>query len=260
MATADIEKDLREKVSESVSLVQEGIDRFRVVSPFVLEDGDHLSIVLRRENGGWMLADEGHTYMHLTYSIGESDLHRGSRQKIITNALSLFGIQDRDGELVLPIEQGEYGRGLYSFVQAILKISDVTFLTREIVRSTFAEDFRTFVCETVPEERRTFDWHHPGHDPQGMYSVDCRVNGLKLPLFIFALPTDDKTRDATISILQFEKWGLPFRSLGIFEDQEEIGRRPLARFTDVCERQFSSLTGNTDRLARFLAEAMQEAS
>jgi len=257
MATSDIERDLHEKVCSSVSLHPEGTDRYRVFSPFVLDDGDHLSIVLRRENGNWVFSDEGHTYMHLTYSIPEVDLQRGNRQRIISNALAAFRVVDRDGELVMPVENNEYGNALYSFVQAMLKISDVSFLSRERVKSTFMEDFRVFVSETIPEDRRTFDWHHPEHDPQGMYSVDCRVNRMPRPLMIFALPNDDRTRDATISILQFEKWGLPFRSMGVFEDQEGIGRRPLARFTDVCERQFSSLTANTDRLARFLLEAME---
>ena len=259
MATSDIERDIREKVCESVSLHPEGTDRYRVFSPFVLDDGDHLSIVLRRENGRWIFSDEGHTYMHLTYSIPEADLQRGNRQKIITNALAAFRVDDRDGELVVPVDGDQYGNALYSFVQALLKISDVTYLSRERVKSTFLEDFKAFLLEAIPESRRTFDWHHPQHDPQGMYSVDCRVNGMPRPLFVFALPNDDRTRDATISILQFEKWGLPFRSVGIFEDQEGIGRRPLARFTDVCERQFSSLTANTDRLARFLGEAMESA-
>jgi len=257
MATSDIERDLHEKVCDSVSLHPEGTDRYRVFSPFVLDDGDHLSIVLRRENGHWVFSDEGHTYMHLTYSIPEVDLQRGTRQRIISNALAAFRVVDRDGELVMPVENNEYGNALYSFVQAMLKISDVSFLSRERVKSTFMEDFQAFMSETIPESRRTFDWHHPEHDPQGMYSVDCRVNRMPRPLMIFALPNDDRTRDATISILQFEKWGLPFRSMGVFEDQEGIGRRPLARFTDVCERQFSSLTANTDRLARFLLEAME---
>lgn len=260
MATTDIERDLRAKVCESVSLHLEGADRFRVFSPFVLDDGDHLSIVLKRENGRWVFSDEGHTFMHLTYSIPEADLQRGTRQRILSSALSAFRIDDREGELVIPVEGDEYGHALYSFIQGILKISDVTFISRERVKSTFLEDLRAFLSDAVPEERRTFDWHHPGNDPQGMYSVDCRVNGMPRPVFVFALPNDDRTRDATISILQFEKWGLPFRSVGVFEDQEEIARRPLARFTDVCERQFSSLTGNTDRLARFLVEAMERAT
>ena len=110
----------------------------------------------------------------------------------------------------------------------------------------------------VPEERRTFNYNDPVQDPQGMYAVDCRINGLVRPLFVFALPNDDRARDTTIVLLQFEKWGVPHRSLGIFEDQETINRKVLARFSDVCEKQFSSLTGNLDRLRRYLEDTLAE--
>ena len=63
--------------------------------------------------------------------------------------------------------------------------------------------------ETVPENRREFDWFDPRHDPEGKYLIDCRINKMPRPLFVQALPNDDKTRDATITLLQFEKWGVP---------------------------------------------------
>jgi hypothetical protein len=256
MTIDTIVSDFRTKVCDQVQLAQEGMDRYRVFTPFLFEDGDHLAIVLRRESAGWILSDEGHTYMHLTYDIEEKDFQKGTRQKIITNALSVFKVEDRDGELMLAIQEDHYGDALFSFSQALLKITDVAYLSRERVRSTFMEDFRAFISETVPEHRRIFDWHDPRQDPQGMYNVDCRVNGMERPLFVFALPGDDKARDATISLLQFEKMGLSLRSMAVFEDQESVNRKVLARLSDVCEKQFSSLGANKERIVRYLREVM----
>jgi len=94
------------------------------------------------------------------------------------------------------------------------------------------------------------------HDPEGKFTVDCLVNGMAKPLMIYALPSDDKVRDTTIGLLKFEVWGLSSRAVGIFKDQEEINRKVLARISDVCEKPFSSLGANRDRISRYLKEAL----
>jgi hypothetical protein len=255
MTPETIERDFREKVSRKVRLGAEGLNRFRVFTPFVFDDGDHLCIVLRAEGDRWALTDEGHTFMHLTYEMDEKSLLEGTRNKIVTSALAGFGVEDVEGELRLGVPDERFGDALFAFVQALLRVADVRFLSRERVKSTFWEDFVSLMSGAVPEGRRQFDFHDPQHDPDGKYGVDCRINGMPRPLFVYAIPADDKCRDATIALLQFERWNLPHQSLAIFEEQESINRKVLARFSDVCQKQFSSLGANRDRIVRYLRDA-----
>jgi len=116
--------------------------------------------------------------------------------------------------------------------------------------------FREFIEKTVVKERRTFDWHEPEHDPEGLYSVDCRIEvPADDPIFIYALQSDDKVKDATIGLHQYERWAIRNRGVGVFENQEDINRRSLARFSDVCDKQFSNLATNKERLAKYLSGA-----
>lgn len=256
MSIEHIEREFIENVSDQVRLDSAGVDKFRVFTPFRSDDGDHLVIMLKKEFENWILTDNGHTYMHLTYDMAEKDLHSGTRQKIISSTLNAFSVDDVEGELQLVIKNHEYGNALYDFIQALLRIYDVSYLSRERVKSTFMEDFRTFMEEHIPEERRTFNWHHPQQDPEGNYMVDCRINGMAKPLMVFALPNDAKTRDATITLLQFENWNLDFRSISIFENQEGINRKVLARYSDVSEKQYSNLTANRDRISQQLESVL----
>jgi hypothetical protein len=251
-----IEREFKAKVCDQVALLPEGVGRFRVLTPFRFDDGDHLSIVLKQNGRGWYLSDEAHTYMHLSYDVPDRDRQRGNRQEIADNALCAFSIEDRDGELILRVPGEDYGNSLYSFVQGLLKISDLTFLSRERVRSTFLEDFRAFVANEIPADRWTFDWHDEESDPHGDYAVDCRINHMPRPLFIYALTGDEKVAYATISIMHHERNRLPFRSLAIFEDQRSISRGALARLTDVVGKQFSNLTSNRERIGAYIRDAI----
>lgn len=254
-----IQHEFRNRVCEQVSLEQEGEGRFRVLTPFRFEDGDHFGIFLKNEGGQWILTDEASTLMHLSYWLDETELASGNRKQIIDGALLGFSVENRDGELIIPVSGGRFGDALFNLVQALAKVTDVSFLSREVVRSTFIEDFRAFLQARVSQDRLTFDWTDPEHDPKRRYPVDCRINQIPRPLFVYALPGENKVRDATINLMKFEQWGLPFQSLGVFEEQETVSPYVVARFTDVCDKTFSSLDGNTDRIEHHLKRTLQEA-
>lgn len=260
MNPGSIRQEFRNRVCEQIDLEQEGEGRFRVLTPFRLEDGDHFAIVLKDEGGRWILTDEASTLMHLSYWLDETELASGNRQQIIEGALQSFSVESRNGELVIPVSEGRFGDALFDFVQAIAKVTDVSFLSRERVRPAFVDDFKAFFRSRVPPDRLAFDWTDPQNDAKRRYPVDCRVNQILRPLFVYALPNENRVRDATINLLKFEQWGLRFQSLGIFEEQELVSSSVVARFTDVCDKTFSSLEGNTERIEMHLKRTLQESA
>ncbi len=255
-AAQTIQSDFREKVSREIGVVSEGMNRYRVFTPFTFDDGDGYSIVLIKHGNGWYLSDEGHTYMHLSYDMDERELRRGNRLEIIAGVESMFGLEDKDGELIIHVEDERFGDALFDFLQALTKISDVTYLSRERVRSTFVEDFRALITSAVPKERREFGWHHPELDPPAHYPADVRINVRERPVYIYAIDGNTKAQEATIALLTYEKWGIGGESIGVFENQESIGRKVLARFTDVVDKQFSTLHSNADRITAYMQKAL----
>ena len=122
MLSDKIERDFRDKVSDEVRLIAEGKGRYLVFTPFCFSDGDHLAIVLKRDGSRWVLSDEAHTYMRLSFDMDEQALLSGPRQKSVVDALSKFHVEDRNGELLLDLSDGRYGDALASFIQALLAI------------------------------------------------------------------------------------------------------------------------------------------
>lgn len=253
MNLASLRDEFKSRVCEQIDLEAEGEGRFLIATPFRFEDGDHFVITLKREGDHWILSDEASTIMHLSYWLDEDATKPGGKRRdIIDSSLAAYSVQNRNGELIIPIKEDRFGDALFNLIQALTKVTDVSFLSREIVRSTFMEDLKAFLQRTVDETRLEFDWRDREHDPHGNYPVDFRVNGMKRPLFIYGLPNEDKVSLATINLLTFERWKLPFRSIGIYEEQERVSPKPVARFTDVVEKGFSSLRGNEDRISEYL--------
>lgn len=256
MSIQDIRQAFKESACGEIEVVTSGLSRYVVHVPFTFDDGDHFVVLLKEEKGQWILSDEGHTFMHMSYDFRDLEFDQGTRRSVIDEVLNNFGIEDHNGELVLPIPAGRYGDALFSFVQAITKITDVAFLNRDRVRSTFKEDFQKLVESKSKEaglDAVEFDYTHPLQDPKRQYPVDVRVNGKVTPqLLLFGIGNDAQCRDATITLQQWEKWQEFFQTITVFRDQTEINRLVLARFSNVAGSQLASLEVARERLGPYL--------
>ena len=84
MKTEAIKEEFKIRVCEQIDLEPEGEGRFLVSTPFSFDDGDHFTIVLRREGEGWILSDEASTLMHLSYWLDDKAIESGNRKEIVT--------------------------------------------------------------------------------------------------------------------------------------------------------------------------------
>lgn len=249
--TDDIIRAFREKVCAEVDVEAQGVDRFIVYTPFMFDDGDHFVVILRKDGSRWMLTDEGHTFMHLSYI--EVDLDSGTRAKVIDQALASHHVTRDNGELRLSVPDDQYGDALFSFVQALTRITATALWTRERVAGQFLEDFESLIRDAVPTNRLTFGYHDPAIDPDGLYKVDCKINGMPKPCFVFAVANDTRAEQATIACYHYERSETTFSPIVVFEDQTQINRKCLARLSAVVGKQFPSLS-ERDRVSRYLRE------
>ena len=255
-----IQGQLREKVSTRVRLLQEGSNRYRVFTPFRFDDGDRFVIVLEQEGSEWVFRDEGHTLMHLSYRVDEGDLHQGNRGEVITNALTEFSVTNRGGDLTARSTVSEIGNRFFDFIQALSRIADVLILSRERVRSTFWEDLAKLVKSSASPGSITQDWYDRNRDPNHNYVVPFRLEAPLRPVLVYGLDSDVTVRDATICLLKFETWGLKSQSVGVYENQEALGRKIVARFSDVVGKQFSTIESNKDKIRTYLHELVEPES
>ncbi len=248
MEILEIEKQFNTKICEQIDIEAESENRFKIYTPFIFSDGDHISITLKRENNQWLLTDEGNTYMHLSIlGIKSDSLEYGVKHKILSGILEEFTIRDRFGELILAIQDNNFASDLLRFSQALIKISNLTYLSRDRIKQSFLEEFKDLIIETLPTERCTFNWHNQEEDLTGKYSVDCKVNSMQKPLMIFALQNEQKTLSSVITILKLKGWSVPFFPIGIYRNEEKVSSKAVAKFGDVCEKTFSNLEDDETR-------------
>ena len=119
-----VEKQFKTAVSSEIELVNEGIDRYQIFTPFQFDDGDHYVTVLKKCGDKWRVTDEGHTLMHLSVYKDVDGLYSpGKRCDIFQSAIKECGTVENDGELYIEIRDGDsYGNALFNLIQAISRI------------------------------------------------------------------------------------------------------------------------------------------
>lgn len=124
---------LRDKTS-----LREINDWVEITTPYLDRHNDYLQIYARRENGSFLLTDDGHTVRDLELS--GCNLGTAKRQELLKMTLNGFGVRWNSGALEVTASPESFPLRKHSLMQAMLAVNDLFYLAEPIVKSLFYED------------------------------------------------------------------------------------------------------------------------
>jgi len=113
-------------------------DWVEITTPYIDRHNDYIQIYARRENGGWLLTDDGYTIDDLEQA--GCKLESKKREDLLRMTLNGFGVQLRGSALTIHAAQDNFALRKHNLLQAILAVNDMFFLAVPMVASLFYED------------------------------------------------------------------------------------------------------------------------
>lgn len=124
---------LREKTS-----LRELGEWVEITTPSLDRHNDLLQIYARRENGHFILSDDGYTLQDLEQSGCKLDSPK--RQELLRMTLNGFGVQRHDDALEIKANEQNFPLKKHSLLQAMLGVNDLFYLATPHISSLFYED------------------------------------------------------------------------------------------------------------------------
>ena len=126
-----LELSLRERLAAIVQIHEHDDGVLMLETPFCFPDGDRYSIYLvESPNGEIRLSDYGHTLMHISYEYDVDALYDGSRGVLREQIVRECALEENDGEFSVSVSADDIADVLFTFAQALTRIYDLTFLSR----------------------------------------------------------------------------------------------------------------------------------
>ena len=109
-----------------------------ITTPYLDRHNDYFQIYAKRQNGGFVLTDDGYTIEDLQQSGCKLDSPK--RQDLLKMTLAGFGIQYNEGTLEVCTSPETFALRKHNLIQAMLAVNDLFYLAVPMVTSLFYED------------------------------------------------------------------------------------------------------------------------
>ena len=223
---------------------------YQLIIPILHEDGDMVDIYLTdspRGEGYIRICDFGMTLMRLSYSY---EINTDARHRIFDSILINNGIQNDYGNLHLDTPLETLYESVLQFSGCVQKVCNMRYWNREVIRSAFYEDLANCINTDFAAFEPKADQYPIPDYPSG---VDWSLKHNNRDFYVFGIRGNDKAKNVAISLLEFQKAQLPFISLVVHEDIEELGRRERLYITRNADTQYPVLGDFQEKAATDIA-------
>lgn len=118
-------------------------DYVEITTPYLDRHNDHLQIYAKRENGGYLLTDDGYIVGDLKLSGCEIESRK--RKDLLRLTLNGFGVQLDGDALSVHASRDNFALRKHNLVQAMLAVNDLFYLAVPIVAGLFLEDVASWL-------------------------------------------------------------------------------------------------------------------
>ena len=113
-------------------------DWVEITTPYLDRHNDYLQIYAKKDNGGYILTDDGNTIADLEQT--GCKLSSPKRQQLLTMTLNGFGVHLSGHELNVQASPDNFALRKHNLIQAILAVNDLFYLAEPMIKSLFYED------------------------------------------------------------------------------------------------------------------------
>jgi len=235
----DVRELLKSEFNRHITFRERRPNVLQVVAPLFHEDGDMVDIFLdlpKNPDGPIRISDHGMTLMRLSYSY---EIDTPTKQRILDRILSENGISEGEGRFYMDTRPESIYPALLQFAQAVAKVSNMQAFRREVVTNLFYETLNDFVASSLSSFRPEPNFMPiPERDD---LDVDWRFPIPARNIYLYGVRDSSKARLVGLSCLEFQKQGIPFRSVIIHEDETGLPKKDQRRITNIADKQFATL-------------------
>jgi hypothetical protein len=118
-------------------------DWIEITTPYLDRHNDYIQIYVRRENGSFIITDDGYTIEDLRLS--GCELESRKRKDLLNLTLNGFGVKIINNELLVHASPDTFALRKHNLVQAMLAVNDLFYLSVPMVASLFLEDVTSWL-------------------------------------------------------------------------------------------------------------------